>query len=319
MKRVLVTGASGFVGSILCGLLSESGYLVRAAVRDGAPIPPEAKEHCVIGNLGSSLPWGRALCGVDMVVHLAARAHILKDSPANAGLYFEANALATHNLARQAADAKVDRFVYLSSIKVNGDATTGRAFTRDDEPRPCDAYGLSKWEGEKLALKVATESGMRVSIVRPPLIYGPGVKANFLRLMQWIDAERFLPLGSVENARSLVSVWNVGDLIVTLLRASRPDGVWMVSDGVDMSTPDLIRKIALAMRRRARLLPIPVTLLRAGATAIGYRAHVARLCGSLVIDISATRSDLEWTPPVSVAEGLLRTCRWYLSRGTIDA
>ncbi len=316
MKRVLVTGAGGFVGSVLCNMLAQSGWQVRAAVRHGRPTPTGAAEHAVIGDLGGDISWQEALLGVDSVVHLAARAHVLGDSPANADLYAQANALGTSNLARQSAAAGVRQFVFLSSIKVNGEATTSRAFNSNDEPRPRDAYARSKWEGEKFAMIAGRESGMRVAIVRPPLVYGPGVKANFLRLMRWIDEEKILPLGAVDNKRSLVSVWNLCDLIIRLLTGSgAPSDVWMASDGEDLSTPDLVRRLATAMGRRARLLPLPVRVLRFLGHACGYQAQVDRLCGSLVVDIAKTRLDLAWVPPVSVGEGFERTAHWYLSEG----
>jgi len=315
LNRVLVTGATGFVGSVLCGTLAQSGYLVRAAVRNGRAAPAGAAEHAVMGDLGGNLRWQDALAGVDSVVHLAARAHVLGDSAINADLYAEANARGTLNLARQAAAAGVRRFIFLSSIKVNGETTTSRAFDCDDEPHPLDAYGASKWEGEKSLMTVALQTGMGVAIVRPPLVYGPGVKANFLRLMRWIDTEKLLPLGAVDNKRSLVSVWNLCDLILRLLAEPvPPNRVWLVSDDHDISTPDLIRQLASAMDKRVRLLPVPVKFLKFFGYALGYGAQIARLCGSLTVDISATRTVLGWSPPISLAEGLLRTARWYSSK-----
>jgi nucleoside-diphosphate-sugar epimerase len=315
LKRVLVTGAGGFVGSALCGMLAQSGYLVRATGRRGRQSPAAAAEQVVIGDLGADLRWQEALAGVDLVVHLAARTHILGDSPANLDLYREANALGTLNLARQSAAAGVRQFVFLSSVKVNGEATASRAFTSYDEPQPQDAYGVSKWEGEKFLMMVGRQTGMGVAIIRSPLVYGPGVKANFLRLMRWIDKEIILPLGAVHNRRSLVSVWNLCDLILRLLaRPTAPAEVWMVSDGQDVSTPELIRHLASAMNRRARLVPVPVKVLEYLGWAFGYRAHVARLCGSLAVDITNTRTGLDWFPPVSVTEGLQRTAHWYLSK-----
>jgi nucleoside-diphosphate-sugar epimerase len=315
---VLVTGAGGFIGSVLCGMLAQAGYLVRAASRNERPAPAGAGEHVVIGDIGTDFKWQEALAGVELVVHLAARAHILGDSPANALLYRQANALGTLNLARQSAAAGVRQFIHLSSIKVNGEATTSRAFTPEDEPLPRDAYGISKWEAENFATMAGRQSGMAVAIVRPPLVYGPGVKANFLKLMRWIDKGKILPLGAVDNRRSLVSVWNLCDLILRLLAAGAAStGVWMVSDDHDISTPQLVRYVAKAMDRRARLPAPPVALLQLLGSALGYRAETARLCGSLVVDISKTRAELGWSPPVSLEEGLRRTVRWYLSPGAL--
>jgi UDP-glucose 4-epimerase len=313
LTRVLVTGASGFVGSVLCELLARSGYLVRAAGRAVRPTFAGAAEHVVVGDLGGDPRWQEALAGVDIVVHLAARAHILNDPPANASLYAKANALGTSNLAQQAAAAGVRQFVFLSSVKVNGEATTLRAFTSQDKPQPRDAYGVSKWQGEQFVTAIGQQSGMRVAIIRSPLIYGPGVKANIFKLMRWVDEQKPLPFGSVQNRRSLVSVWNLCDLILRVVAGPTPSGTWMVSDGRDLSTPELVRLLAASMGRRARLFSIPVGILRLLATVAAQRAQVARLCGSLVVDISSTHTELGWLPPLSVEEGLARTARWYLS------
>ena len=315
MKRVLVTGASGFVGAVLCDVLTQSGYVVRAAVRDADRTPNGVAERVVTGDLGADTPWHEALDGVDSVIHLAARAHTLDHSRDSSALYMQANAFATLNLAKQAAAARIRRFVFLSSVKVNGEATTTHPFNSSDEPRPRDAYGQSKWQGENFALAVGEQTGMEVAIVRSPLVYGPGVKANFFRLMQWVDKERLLPLGSVCNKRSLVNIWNLCDLLrVTVASPSAPGRIWMVSDGEDLSTPELVRKIASAMDRRARLLPVPVPVLQFLGSVLGYRAEMMRLCGSLVVDIVQTRSELGWSPPTPATEALQRTVRWYEAR-----
>lgn len=293
----------------------QAGYLVRAAVRDLNRTPAGAAERTLVTDLGPLTPWEAALEDVDSVVHLAARAHVLRDSPLNAPLYLQANALGTLNLARQSACAGVRRFVYMSSVKVNGESTTGRPFTELDPPSPRDAYGTSKWEGERHAFEVAAQSAMEVAVVRSPLMYGPGVKGNFLRLLRWVDKQRLLPLGGVSNQRSLVSVWNLCDALLAVLRsASAPGRIWMVSDAEDLSTPELIRRIARAMNRRAAMIAVPVRLLEALAAATGRRADLSRLCGSLVVDISTTRSALGWSPPVPIDEALERTARWYLDQ-----
>ena len=315
MTRVLVTGANGFVGSVLCPLLAERGYGVRVAIRGTARPPPAAMGSVVIGDIGARTDWAEALTGVEMVVHLAARAHQPGDGPQDAARYLETNAYGTQRLAQQAADSGVRRFIYLSSVKVNGEETRARAFGGEDPPQPEDDYGRSKWQAETLLAAVARVSGMSCAVVRSPLVYGPGVRANFLRLLQWVDRERPLPFGSVRNQRSLVSAANLCDLLARLLEHPAAAGrVWMVADGTGVSTPELIRRLARLMGRRARLLPVPVPLLRLAAALVGRGPQARRLCGSLVVDVSQTRDLLQWTPPLSVDEGLARTVNWYLSR-----
>jgi UDP-glucose 4-epimerase len=312
----LVTGATGFVGHVLCDVLAQSGYLVRAALHSDRPVSACLAETVVTGDIAATTNWGAALSGVDSVIHVAARAHVLNDTRTDSHLYLETNAHGTRRLAEAAARSGVRRFIFLSTIKVNGEGIARRAYTFSDEPHPRDAYGTSKWLGEKSVLEVAARTGMEAAIVRSPLVYGPGVHANFLRLMQWIDGQRPLPLGSIDNRRSLVNVWNLCDLLLDLLKnPSAPGCTWMVSDGEDLSTPELIRRIARAMDRRVRLLPVPACLLQLCGGLMGRRKEIRRLCGSLVIDIAQTRNRLGWTPPVAVNEALARTVAWYLSEG----
>jgi nucleoside-diphosphate-sugar epimerase len=318
MTRVLVTGATGFVGQTLCELLTRSGYAVRAALHTDRSIPACISEKVVVGGIGSSTDWRAALRGVDLVLHIAARAHVLHDTGANTDLYIETNARGTEHLANASAQAGIRRFGYLSSVKVNGEETTGQAYSAYDEPRPEDAYGTSKWLAEKHVMEIAARTGMETVIVRSPLVYGPGVRANFLRLLRWVDKEWPLPLGAIENNRSFVSIWNLCDLLVRLLEHPLASGrTWMVSDGEDLSTPELIQRLGSTMSRRVRLLPVPVGLLRLFGGLIGRKAEIARLCGSLVVNIEQTRRELEWSPPIKVDEGLARTVNWYLSEGRL--
>lgn len=314
MSRALVTGASGFVGRTLCGALAGAGYSVRAAVRRGGRVPAAATESAEVQMLGPDTDWSAALQGVDVVVHLAARAHVMRDSRDNDVLYERANAAGTFRLATQCAARGVRRFVFMSSVKVNGEETIGPPFTYRDRPMPADAYGESKLRGEMHAIEVGRETGMEVAVIRSPLMYGPGVKGNFLRLMRWVDQERALPFGRVVNQRSLINVWNLCDLVCTILARPQATGrVWMAADREDLSTPELVRRIACAMERRARLIAVPVPLLLLGGAMIGRYADMKRLCGSLIVDAADTRRELAWSPPLGVDEALRRTAEWFRS------
>ena len=312
MPRILITGATGLVGRALCPLLAEAGYRLRAALREDAQLPGCIAEKAVVGDIGAATEWERALADVDMVLHAAARAHVPDDSPENLNLYEAVNAHGTRQLAQAAVLAGVQRFVYLSSIKVNGDATVQRPYAASDLPNPVDSYGKSKLQGERYLQLATAGSSMEPVIVRPPLVYGPGVRANFLRLMRWVDREYPLPFGAVCNRRSLVSVWNLNALIVKLLVHPQAAGaVWLVNDGEDLSTPELVRRIARAMGRRAHLPRVPPLLLRACANVAGRTAELSRLTGSLVVDASPARKLLDWRPALGVDEGLARTAAWY--------
>jgi nucleoside-diphosphate-sugar epimerase len=312
MTRVLVTGASGFIGRRLCETLTHSGYVVRAALRDGAA-PLAAAECVAVGDIVTA-EWTEALRNVQCVVHAAARAHRV-EAHGDADLCLRTNADATLRLARAAVVAGVNRFVYLSSVKVNGEGRQ-RPYRASDEPCPQDPYGRSKWFGEQHAFAAAAGSATEVAVVRSPLVFGPGVRANFLRLMSWVEKGRPLPLAAINNRRSLVSVWNLCDLLrCVLTHAAAPGRVWMVSDGEDLATPELVRRIATAMNRRARLYPVPAMLLRVIAVLSGRSAEMARLCDSLTVDIAPTVAELGWSPPLATAEALARTAAWYLSGG----
>lgn len=317
--RVLVTGATGFVGRTLCDTLAQSGYFVRAAVRGHRSVATGSAETVIVGEHNSQTDWRSALQGIDCIVHAAARVHILHYNPANASLYEETNVRGTRHLAASCVQAGVGRFIYLSSIKVNGEATTGQPFTAQDPPRPQDDYGISKWRAEQALFEIGARSQMQAIAIRPPLVYGPQVRANFLRLMSWVYKGIPLPLGAVANSRSMVSVWNLCDLICRSIATPITAGVFLASDGVDVSTPQLIRKLAAAMNRPARLVHVPMTLLKMGGKTVGKSAEIGRLVGSLQIDISATRRTLNWTPPLSVDEGLVRTAHWFLRTGNARA
>src|SRR5579863_1081928 len=315
--RVMVTGASGFIGKHLQRVLAERGFDYRAAVRGGNP--GGNPRTCVVGDLGPSTDWSAALNGIDSVVHLAGRAHVLRENSKNPeDEFMRVNAEATAALISAAVPAGVRRFVYVSSIGVLGSESGDGPFTAGSVPRPHNGYTRSKLAGE-IAARAVADAQLEVVILRLPLVYGPGVKANFLRLLRWVDKDWPLPLGAVHNRRSLLSVWNLVDLVVNvLLSPESPGGTWMVSDGEDISTPELIRRLGDAMGRRVRLLPVPVRMLRMLGYVSGRQAIITQLCGSLTLDIEQTRGALGWSPPLSVDESLRRTVDWYLAEGRSD-
>jgi nucleoside-diphosphate-sugar epimerase len=315
VTRVLVTGSTGLVGGALCGALAAAGrFPVRAVLRRAGPTPAGATESIVVGDIGAATDWNAALEGVELVVHAAARAHDVSGTGAGDEAYLETNARGSRRLAESAARAGVRRLLYLSTIKVNGEKSAGGGFSPTDTPRPQGAYAISKWLGEQWVAEIAAHSGLQAVIVRAPLVYGPGARANFLRLLDWVDRGRPIPLGAVRNRRSLVGIWNLCDLLQRLLvHPQAPGRVWMVSDGDDRSTPDLIQLIGRAMLRRVRLIWAPVPLLRVAGTLAGRSADVSRVCDSLQADIAETRRDLAWSPPVPLEEGVQRTVSWYLS------
>jgi nucleoside-diphosphate-sugar epimerase len=308
----LVTGASGFVGHQLTRLLRAKGWRVRGALRRSGAFT-ELDEIAAVGEIGPDTEWDAALEGVDVVFHLAGRVHMRSAGIATDEASFKrVNADGTRALARAAAGAGVRRIVYVSSIKVNGEATPHGPFRASDEPGPRDAYGRSKLAAERELARVSAETGLEVAVVRPPLVYGPGVTANFLRLCAWVDHGRPLPLGSVRNRRSLIYVGNLCELLmVCAWHPAAASATFLASDGQDVSTPELVRRIAHALGRRPRLMPVPEPLLRTAARLTGTASTLASLCDSLWIDLEPTTRQLNWTPPHSLEDGLIHTARWW--------
>ena len=308
---ILITGATGFVGNALVQRLladDESRRLVVPIRRVGQRWPGQVLP-IMTGDLNSSTDWSAALEGVEVVVHCAARVHVMQETVDDPLTAFRAvNVDGTLNLARQAAVAGVKQFVFISSVKVNGESTLpGCALTEVDLPNPQDAYSQSKPEDELGLRQLSADTGMEMVIIRPPLVDGPGVKANFAALMRAVQRGWPLPLGGVHNQRSLVALDNLVDFIVTCItHPQAANRTFLVSDGHDLSTTELLRSMAQAAGVSARLLPVPVWALQAGATLLGKGDLVPRLCGNLQVDISKARSLLDWLPPVSVEEGLRR-------------
>lgn len=302
--KVLVTGATGFVGRALCDKLSMAGRDVVPVVRQLSGL----KGEVIIGEIGSATNWVEALRGCEVVVHLAARVHVMHDPEQDPlALYMDTNTEATLNLARQAIQAGVKRFVFISTIKVNGEGRNV-PYRETDWPAPEGAYAISKWKAEQGLLQIASETGLEVVILRPPLVYGPGVKANFLRLMQLIRKGWPLPLGAIRNCRSLLYLGNLVDAIQLCIEHPAAVGqTFLLDDGEEVSTPALIRAVAHAMGRPARLLDVPVGILEFMGMLLGKRAAVARLMGSLYVDSSLIRSRLGWTPPYTMVSGLAET------------
>lgn len=317
---ILVTGANGYVGSALLERLLVEGMPVRAAVRTPATPPVLRAKYpqgdvAAVGTVDSATDWSEALAGVEVVVHLAARVHVMRDEVADPLTEFRAvNVEGALNLARQAAKAGVRRFIYLSSIKVNGEGTLpGQFFTEQDIPLPLDPYGISKYEAEEGLRKIAQQANMELVIIRPPLVYGPGVKANFLNMMRWLQKGLPLPFAAIHNYRSLLALDNLVDFIVTCLdHPAAANQIFLVADGEDISTTDLLRRTAAALNVSARLFPVPQNLLEVGFKVAGKSDLARRLCGSLRLDITKARTVLGWYPPVSVNEGLYRMAAHFL-------
>ncbi len=315
--HVLVTGASGFVGEALVfRLLVDKAFAVTAAARGATRL----HGLCPVESFDLRQPLLLPpLSTVQVVVHAAARVHVLNDIAVDPLAEFRrVNVEGTLELARRAAESGVERFIFISSIKVNGESTElGKPFTADDCLAPSDPYGVSKYEAEAALQQLARETGMEVVIIRPPLIYGPGVKANFLNMLSWLDKGLPLPLGAIRNQRSLVAIENLVSLIVTCIdHPAAANQTFLVSDGEDLSTSQLLRRLSLALGKPARLLPVPESLLKLAAAVLGKHAIAQRLCGSLQVDISKNLRLLGWKPLVNMDRAMLQTAGHYQERQT---
>lgn len=304
--QILLTGATGFVGGALLRYLSTAGACVVAAVRSSGT-RRFSERVFEVGDISAGTQWGSALEGITVVVHTAARAHISQEVSSDPLTeYRGVNVEGTLNLARQAAAAGVKRFVFISSIGVNGNVNV-RPFTALDIPHPMEPYAQSKWEAEQGLWRIQQETGMELVIIRPPLVYGPEAPGNFGSLVRWIGKGIPLPLGAIHNRRSLVGIDNLVDLIVRCIdHPAAANQVFLAGDGRDLSTTELLRLVGDAMGRPARLIPVPAGVLKLSAALLGRKAMAQRLLGSLQVDISQTCETLDWQPPFTVEEGLRR-------------
>ena len=318
LKKVLITGCNGFVGWHLCRRMLDEGILVRGVSRTIEKSNGPFEQVCV-GDIGPYTDWNDAMSGVDTIVHLAALTHVMDDIASDLeSAFVKVNSYGTETLAKAAINRGVSRLVFISSVKVNGDGTSKKnsiAYTEIDSPLPNDAYALSKWKAECVLNKIASETGFEIVILRPPLVYGPKVKANFLRLLKVVERGIPLPLASVKNQRSLIYLDNLVDAIVTCIKHPKASGqTYFVSDGDDVSTPDLIRRIGSALGRPARLFPFPPLMLKMVGITTGKSATIDTLLRSLTINCSKIRRELDWKAPFSMDQGLRETAKWYMEK-----
>lgn len=314
MIQVFITGATGFIGNALCRRMLQEGWQVRGAVRTVSDQErlPTGIEAVPIGSIGPDTIWAPSLAGMDIVVHLAARTHVTREigqEPLQA--YRSINVEGTERLARSAASVGVKRFIYLSSVKVNGEGKEG-PYTELDATAPEGAYGISKGEAEQVLQRIAEETGLEIVILRPPLVYGPGVKANFLRLMQIVDWRIPLPFSNIHNSRSMIYLDNLVDAIMKCcIRREAAGSTYLVSDGEDVSTPELIRRIAASLDRKAYLFPMPEGVMRCAGKLTGRISAVDRLLGSLTVNTAKIQNELSWVPPSTMEQGLKITAEWF--------
>lgn len=307
-EKLLITGATGFIGKRLVKACIAKKYNIRIAARqDTTRVFESCVDHCLISDISANTNWVPAVEGCHVVVHTAARVHVMNEKASDPLAEFRrVNVDGTLQLAKQAIAQGVRRFIFISSIKVNGEETTeSKAFKADDPVNPTDAYAISKYEAEQGLLKLSAETGLEVVIIRPPLVYGPGVKGNFQRMLQWLKRGIPLPFGALKNKRSFVHIDNLIDLIICCVgHPNASNQIFLVSDGNDLSTTELLQKMSYELGKSPRLLPVPSGLLKAVTTVLGKKGMAQRLCGSLQVDIAKTQLLLNWQPVVKMADGL---------------
>jgi nucleoside-diphosphate-sugar epimerase len=311
-RTILITGATGFVGTPLVARLRQDGYTIRVAGRHEAA-------DVRIASLDETTRWQGHLDGIHTVIHLAAHVHVMSPRPEDAQAFHRVNVLGTHNLAEAAAQAGVSRFIFLSTVKVHGEFTTAHPWTESSPIEPHDAYARSKAAAEEILRSISASTRMETVIVRPPLVYGPGVKANFHALMKAVRRGIPLPLGRLHNRRSMIYLGNLADLLTHCVRHPHAGNkAFLVSDGTDMTLPELVMALAAEMRATPRLFSFPQWMLRAAATLAGKTAALDRLTSALQIDSSYVRKELQWTPPFTMQEGLHDTVYWFLAHSSVS-
>ncbi len=316
MSKVLITGSNGFLGKALCKSLLIKKYMIHASTRSKNHNFPQEIVNFDVGDICSKTKWQNALLNIECIIHCAARTHVMKEKKYNIlKSYRKINVDGTKNLAIQAASMGVKRFIFISSIKVNGEQTIGSSsFNTSSIPSPEDAYGISKWEAEQTLWDISKKTGLEVVIIRPPLIYGEGVKGNFLNLLDIIYRGVPLPLASIKNKRSFVGLQNLIDLIIRCINNPKAAGnTFLISDLETVSTSELINKLAKLMNKSSNLFSLPTFLIKLIASLTGKSLEVKRLLSSLQVDSSKTREVLDWTPSFSLDEGLEKTVKWYLN------
>ena len=318
MSKILITGVTGFVGTALCNVLRHGDHMLTGATRTAdMGAGPERVPLYHIPEIGPETNWLQAVSGAEIVIHLAARVHLMKDRAADPLAEFRhVNTAGTIRLAEQAAAAGVKRFIFLSTTKIAGELSPPSGFSETNPAQPEDPYGVSKWEAEQAIAEISKITGMEVVILRPPLVYGPGVKGNFLTLLKAIDRGTLLPLGAIQNRRSLIFVGNLADAIDTA--ATHPDAAgqtFFISDEGTVSTSELIENIAVSLNKKSHLINMPLGLLKLAGAVTGKSGAIQRLIGSLTVDASKIHSLLDWRPPYTMAEGLKITAEWWRSEG----
>jgi len=310
LSIVLITGADGFIGKALCTEMVSRGLKVRATVRSPSKTKslPEEIQIIETGSIGPDTEWKDALKSIDSVIHLAGRVHVMDDSSSDPlSEYRVVNTAGTEKLARSAAFSGVRRFIFMSTVKVNGEGREA-PYTEDDIPAPADPYGISKWEAEEKLKNIACETNMETVIIRAPIVYGPEVKANFLRLLKAVNRGIPMPLAAIDNRRSFIYLGNLVNLVIACISHPKAEGqTFLVSDGEDVSTPELLRQIAKALGKQARLFYLPLFMLRLAGIITGKSQEIERLTGSLAVDSSKIRKELGWNPPFTLAQGLKNT------------